>query len=71
MSVAEDAGRDIFIAAPVVYVAAATVAAHRRRLALALVIALLTVDVGYALYMQFHGITHGLDATPKSASPVY
>ncbi len=71
MSVAEDAGRDIFIAAPVVYVAAATVAAHRRRLALALVIALLTVDVGYALYMQFYGVTHGLDATPKSAIPVY
>lgn len=71
MSVAEDAGRDIFLAAPVVYVAAAVVADHRRRLALALVVALLALDVGYALYMQLYGVTHGLNATPKSAIPVH
>jgi hypothetical protein len=69
MSVAEDAGRDIFIAAPVVYVAAAFVVQRRRRLALLLVVALLALDVGYAVYMQAYGVAHGLDVAPSNSIP--
>lgn len=69
MSVAEDAGRDIFIAAPVIYVAAAVVAEHRRRLGLLLVVSLLALDVGYAVYMQAYGVTHGLDVAPRNSLP--
>lgn len=71
LSVSFDAGRVIFIAAPVFYVAAALVVEPRRRLALGLVLVLLAVDGGYALYMQIYGVEHGLDATSRSAIPVY
>ena len=69
MSVATDAGRDIFIAAPVIYVAAAFVARRRLRLALVLVLALLALDLGYAVYMQAYGVTHGLDVAPPNSIP--
>jgi hypothetical protein len=71
MSVSFDAGRIIFLAAPVFYVAAASVAEHRYRLALILVVGLLALDVGYGAYMQVHGVQHGLDTTVNSKIPVY
>jgi hypothetical protein len=72
MTFAFDWGRMIFFAAPVVYVAAAYVLHDRRRLAIAAVTALLALDVGYAIYMQAHGVRHGLDSTaPPARGPVY
>lgn len=70
MTFAFDWGRIIFLAAPVFYVSAAWVVRNRRRLALALVIGLFALDLGYGIYMQAYGVTHGID---KSASgvPVY
>jgi hypothetical protein len=71
MTFALDWGRMIFFAAPVFYVAAAYVLRDRRRLALLAVVGLLAVDVGYAVYMQVHGVTHGLDSTaPPARGPV-
>ena len=71
MTFALDWGRMVFFAAPVIYVAAAYVLRNRRRLALAAVIGLLAVDVGYAVYMQVHGVRHGLDSTaPPARGPV-
>ncbi len=71
MSVSFDAGRIIFIAAPVFYVAAASVVTHRRRLALATIVAWFALDIGYMAYMQVHGVEHGLDTTVSSRIPVY
>ncbi len=71
MTVSFDAGRVIFLAAPVIYVAAASVIEHRRRLALVTVLALFVLDFGYAGYMQYHGVRYGLDTTAKSPIPVY
>jgi hypothetical protein len=71
MSVSFDAGRIIFLAAPVFYVAGALVVEHRRRLAVATVAMLIALDLGYALYMQAYGVEHGLDSTVSSRPPVY
>jgi hypothetical protein len=70
MTVSFDAGRIIFLAAPVFYVAAASVVEHRHRLALLAVLALFALDLGYAGYMQYHGVRYGLDTTPPSPIPV-
>lgn len=70
MTYAYDWGRIIFLAAPVFYVSAAHVLRHRRRLAIATVVALLAVNVGYGVYLQVHGIAHGLD-TSSPHIPVY
>ena len=71
MTFALDWGRMAFFAAPVVYVSAACVLRDRRRLALLCVLALLAVDVGYAAYMQVHGVKHGLDSNaPPARGPV-
>lgn len=71
MTVSFDSGRIIFLAAPVFYVAAAAVLEHRRRLAVVTVVALFALDLGYAVYMQTHGVAHGLDSTARSPIPVY
>jgi hypothetical protein len=72
MTFALDWGRMIFFAAPVVYVAAAHALRDRRRLAIAAVAGLLALDLGYAGYMQAHGVRHGLDSTaPPARGPVY
>jgi hypothetical protein len=72
MTFALDWGRMVFFAAPVVYVAAAFVLRDRRRLAALAVIGLLAVDAGYAVYMQVHGVRHGLDSTaPPGRGPVF
>ena len=71
MTFALDWGRMAFFAAPVIYVSAAYVLKDRRRLAVLAVVGLLAVDVGYAIYMQVHGVTHGLDSTaPPARGPV-
>jgi hypothetical protein len=70
LSVSFDAGRTIFLAAPVFYVAAAFVIQHRRRLAVATVVALLALDAGYGVYMQVHGVQHGLDSAGTGPIPV-
>ncbi len=71
MTVSYDAGRIIFLAAPVFYVAAAWVVRSRRRLAVITVAALFALDVGYAIYMQAYGVQHGIDTTPASPIRVY
>jgi hypothetical protein len=71
MTFALDWGRMIFFAAPVFYVAAAHTLRHRRRLAVAAVVALLAMDIGYAIYMQVHGVRSGLDSNgPPARGPV-
>jgi hypothetical protein len=71
MTFALDWGRAIFFAAPVFFVAGAYVVRDRRRLAVLLVAALFALDLGYAVYMQAHGVKHGLDTTgPPSRGPV-
>lgn len=71
MTVSFDAGRIIFLAAPVFYVAAASVIEHRRYFGLMTVAALFALDIGYAVYMQLLGVQHGLDSTVSSRIPVY
>jgi hypothetical protein len=71
MTVSYDAGRIIFLAVAVFYVAAAWVIRDRRRLAIATVACLFALDIGYAVYMQVHGVQHGLDTNPRSAIPVH
>ena len=71
MAVSFDAGRIIFTAVAVFYVAAAGAVRHRRRLAVATVVALFALDIGYAIYMQAYGVQHGVDSTPASPIRVY
>jgi hypothetical protein len=71
MTVSYDAGRIIFLAAPVFYVASAWVVRSRRQLAVIVVAALFALDVGYAIYMQAYGVRHGIDTTPASPIRVY
>jgi hypothetical protein len=61
MTFALDWGRAAFFAAPVIYVAAGWMLRDRRRLAVGAVLCLLAIDGGYAVYMQIHGVRHGLD----------
>jgi hypothetical protein len=71
MTFALDWGRAAFFAAPVIYVAAGWVLRGRRRLALAAVLGLFLIDGGYAVYMQVHGVQHGLDSSgPPARGPV-
>jgi hypothetical protein len=53
---AEDWGRIVLLAAPVVYVAAAHVLNPRRTLALVTVAAFVALNLTYAVYMQVHGV---------------
>lgn len=71
MTYAFDWGRIIFLAAPVFFVAAACTVNHRRRVALALVIALFALDVGYGAYLQSYGVQHGIDSSVNRSIPVY
>ncbi len=65
-----DWGRVVLLAAPVVYVAAAHVLNDRRRLAIAAVAAFVALDVGYAVYMQAHGVEANIINGPAPAYPV-
>jgi hypothetical protein len=70
MTFAFDWGRIIFLAAPVFYVAAAWAVRDRRRFALALVIGLFALDLGYGIYMQAYGVAHGIESSVFGV-PVY
>jgi hypothetical protein len=70
MTVSFDASRIIFLAAPVFYVASASVLRQGRRLAVAVIVALFLVDVGYAVYMETYGLKHGVENS-VSHVPVY
>lgn len=67
MTFAFDWGRIIFLAAPVFYVAGGWVVRQRRRAALALVIGLFAVDLGYGIYLQAYGTAHGIDSSVSGA----
>ena len=67
MTYAVDWGRVIFFAAPVFYVAGAYALRHRPRLAVLAIVAFLALDLGYAGYMQFHGVKHSLDSAGRLA----
>jgi hypothetical protein len=65
-----DWGRVLLLAAPVVYVAAAHVLNDRHRLAIAAVVAFAALDVGYATYMQVHGVEANIIGGPVPDYPV-
>jgi hypothetical protein len=71
LTYAFDWGRVMFLAAPVIYVAAAYVLRDRRRLSIAVVVALFALDVGYGAYLQVYGTQHGLDSSIHSHIPVF
>jgi len=61
MTFALDWGRIILLAAPVILVAAALVLRGRPRLATAVIVAFLAMDLGYAVYMEdFGGAQEGI-----------
>jgi hypothetical protein len=65
MLFALDWGRIVFLAAPVIVVAAAWVLNTRPRLAIAAIVAFLAMDLGYAVYMEdFGGIDRIIDPAP-------
>jgi hypothetical protein len=65
MLFALDWGRIVFLAAPVIVVAAAWVLDTRPRLALATVLAFVAMDVGYAIYMEdLGGVDSIIDPAP-------
>jgi hypothetical protein len=70
MTVTFDSPRIIFLAAPVFYVAAGWVLRNRPRLAALAIVALLAVDLGYGIYLQVHGVRHGLDTTVNHQTSV-
>ena len=65
-----DWGRVLLLSAPVIYVAAAHVLDSRRRLAVAAVAAFAALDVGYAVYMQVHGVEANIVNGPLPSYPV-
>lgn len=70
MTFAQDWGRIVLLAAPVIYVAAAHVLDRRQALAIAAVVAFAAMDVGYAIYMQSSGVESGLINGPLPSYPV-
>jgi hypothetical protein len=70
MTFALDWGRIVFLAAPVVVVAAAWVLDTRPRLAIAALAAFLAMNVGYAVYMEdFGGAQDGIIDVPPTRYP--
>jgi hypothetical protein len=67
---ARDWGRVILLSAPVMYVAGAHVLNDRTKLALAAVAAFAALDLGYAIYMQAHGVESNIINGPLPAYPV-
>lgn len=70
MTFAQDWGRIVLLAAPVIYVAAAHVLNPRRTLAIAAVLLFVAMDVGYAIYMQTSGVESGIVNGPLPSYPV-
>jgi hypothetical protein len=67
---ARDWGRVILLSAPAMYVAGAHVLDDRRRLAIAAVAAFVALDVGYAIYMQVHGVESNIVNGPLPSYPI-
>ena len=65
-----DWGRVVLLAAPVMYVAGAHVLNDRRRLAIVAVAAFAALDLGYAVYMQTHGVEANIINGPVPDYPV-
>jgi hypothetical protein len=65
-----DWGRVLLLAAPAVYVAAAHVLNDRRRVAVAAVAAFAALNVGYAVYMEVHGVEANIIGGPVPDYPV-
>ena len=65
-----DWGRVLLLTAPAVYVAGAYVLNDRRRLAIATIVAFAALDVGYAVYMQAHGVEANIVNGPVPDYPV-
>jgi hypothetical protein len=65
-----DWGRVLLLAAPVMYVAGAHVLNSRRALAIAALTAFAALDVGYAVYMEVHGIDANILNGPVPSYPV-
>jgi hypothetical protein len=71
MTFALDWGRAIFFAAPVFFAAGAHTVRGRPGATRVLLLALLALDLGYAIYMKAHGIHSGLDPHgPPARGPV-
>ena len=65
-----DWGRVLLLTAPVVYVASGHVLTDRRRLAILAIAAFAALDVGYAVYMQAHGVEANIINGPAPDYPV-
>ena len=65
-----DWGRVLLLTAPAVYAASAYVLNNRRRLAIAAIVAFAALDVGYAIYMQAHGVESNIINGPVPDYPV-
>lgn len=70
MTFALDWGRIALLFAPVVYVAAGVVLARRRDLAVGAVALFVALCLGYAAYMQLHGVQSGIIDTGPPPYPV-
>jgi hypothetical protein len=70
MLFAADWGRIVFLAAPVLYVAAAWVLKSRPRLAVAAVAAFAAMNLGYAVYMDRTGVRENIIEGPLPTYPV-
>lgn len=67
---ARDWGRVILMSAPAMYVAGSYVLNPHRRLAIAAVAAFVALDVGYAIYMQAHGVEANIVNGPLPSYPI-
>jgi hypothetical protein len=67
---ARDWGRVILLSAPAMYVAGSYVLNDRTRLAIAAVAAFVALDLGYAIYMQAHGVEANLINGPLPSYPI-
>jgi hypothetical protein len=70
MTFALDWGRMIFLSAPVFYPAGAFTLSRRPRWRLATWIAFAALILGYAIYMDRHGVRHGIVENPLPPYPV-
>jgi hypothetical protein len=67
---ARDWGRVILLSAPAMYVAGSYVLNDKRRLAILAVAAFVALDLGYAIYMQTHGVESNIINGPLPSYPV-
>jgi hypothetical protein len=70
MTFALDWGRMIFLSAPAFYPAGAFTLTQRPRWRAATWIAFAALTLGYAIYMDRHGVQHGIVENPSPPYPV-